>query len=83
MGPAERMEKRREEKERQLAYVKDLRSRVCWCGKPKQSKNSLCRKCFWGLPVDLRRALYQEIGQGCEAAYDAAVAFLKKKKGGA
>jgi len=54
----------------------DLKGRQCFCGNVKQSGMSFCRRCFWRLPQDMRRALYQKIGDGYEFAYKEACQFL-------
>ncbi len=57
-------------------YIKELGSEECQCGKPKKRGFSFCYGCYFSLPKDTRRDLYQKLGEGYEAAYEAAVAFL-------
>jgi hypothetical protein len=54
-------------------YVGELESEGCFCGRQKQSGKAFCFKCFRELPFDMRNSLYKQIGNGFEAAYDAAV----------
>lgn len=49
---------------------------ICRCGRPKQERQTFCRKCYYSLPGPQRRALYNRVGQGYEAAYLVAVDFL-------
>ena len=62
--------------EAQRFYLEALKSNACQCERPKQRGQSLCRKCYWALPAHMRHDLYQKMGAGYEAAYDAAVEFL-------
>jgi hypothetical protein len=62
-------------------YVGELESEECFCGRNKQSGKALCFKCFRDLPFDMRNGLYQQIGNGFEAAYDAAVKYLEAVNG--
>lgn len=57
-------------------YVKELRSEECQCSRPKKPNYSFCYHCYFQLPKDMRRDLYQKLGEGYEAAYDEAVTFL-------
>jgi len=57
-------------------YVGELESEGCFCGRNKKSGKAFCYRCFAELPHDMRRALYKRIGDGYEAAYDAAVNYL-------
>ena len=59
-------------------YLDELKSDGCHCGRPKQRGRSLCYRCYYKLPDDMRRALYRKIGNGYEAAYDAAIKFLEE-----
>ncbi len=59
-------------------YVDVLKSDACQCERPKQPRRAVCYKCWLRLPDDLRRPLYQRIGQGFEAAYDAACQYLNQ-----
>ena len=62
-------------------YVTELESEECFCGRHKQSGKALCFKCFRDLPFDMRNALYRKMGNGYEAAYDAAVNYLDAVNG--
>lgn len=58
-------------------YMDDLKSDKCRpCGGKKKPMNTFCRKCFYRLPKEMRTALYQHIGDGYEAAYNAALHHL-------
>lgn len=57
-------------------YTAMLKSDACQCGRTKQMRRALCYKCWFRLPGDMRRALYQAIGAGFEAAYEAACGHL-------
>jgi len=57
-------------------YITELKSAECQCGRPKKPHKSLCYGCYKALPKQMRRDLWQGIGDGYEAAYDAAVAWL-------
>jgi len=57
-------------------YVKELRSDECQCGRYKAPGRSFCYKCYTSLPRDMRRDLWQGIGDGYEEAHDAAVHYL-------
>ena len=59
-------------------YVGELESEECFCGMPKVSGKSFCYRCFTALPHDMRRELYKRVGDGYEAAYDAAVKYLEE-----
>lgn len=57
-------------------YVEELTSEECQCGKTKKSGFSFCYFCYYLLPRDMQRDLYNQLGHGYEEAYDAAVEFL-------
>jgi len=57
-------------------YIKELRSEQCQCGRPKKPGRSFCYWCYSSLPREMQRDLYQSIGDGYEAAYEEAVAWL-------
>ena len=59
-----------------LFYVDGLRSRRCVCGRNKLRGGSFCFRCYTRLSKVHRNALYARLGQGYEAAYDAAVEVL-------
>lgn len=56
--------------------IHELAGIVCRCGRPKQERQTFCRKCYYSLPRPQQRALYQRVGEGYEAAYVKAVEFL-------
>ncbi len=58
-------------------YFEELMGDECACGRPKRSKYSFCYQCYMSLPGDMRRDLYQSIGEGYEAAYEAAFKWLE------
>jgi len=58
-------------------YYDELMSDDCACGMPKKSGRSFCYKCYISLPKDMRRDLWLRIGDGYEAAYEAAVKYLE------
>jgi len=56
----------------QLFCVTQLRSTECQCGSKKQRGMAFCYRCWMQLPEDARRGLYSKVGNGFEAAYNAA-----------
>jgi hypothetical protein len=57
--------------------LRDLLGVVCFaCGKRKGCGKSLCRNCFFSLPVPARNALYNRMGEGYEEAYADALRLL-------
>lgn len=59
--------------------VAELKGTQCRCGKRKRARQTFCSDCYYRLPRNLRGALYQLVGQGYEAAYQAAVDYLEGK----
>ena len=57
-------------------YLKELQSEECQCGKPKNKGFSFCYGCYKSLPIEMQRALWQQIGAGYEDAYDQALKYL-------
>jgi len=57
-------------------YAGVLASEECQCGAEKLKRNALCWRCFNSLPTHMKNDLYQKLGYGFEAAYEAAVAWL-------
>lgn len=57
-------------------YVDELAGQRCWCGKGKKRGRSFCWACWSRLPLNLRKDLFLPMGEGYEAAYDAALARL-------
>ena len=57
-------------------YLGQLRSEECLCGKEKKPERSFCYRCFPGLPYEMRQALYRQMGDGYEEAYEAAHKYL-------
>jgi len=60
----------------QRDLLKELAGSACRCGRVKRPRQTFCSRCFQRLPPALKRALYRRIGEGYEAAYQAAVASL-------
>jgi hypothetical protein len=56
--------------------VHELGTVQCRCARPKQPCQTFCRACYYSLAPEMRRSLYDKIGQGYEAAYVAAVNML-------
>ena len=42
----------------------DLDSQKCKCGADKERRKSLCVKCYYSLPNNLRKALYNTVSDG-------------------
>jgi hypothetical protein len=59
-----------------LESVQTLKSGTCRCGAAKQTGMAFCFACWRHLPENVRRALYQKIGQGFETAYRVACEYL-------
>jgi len=59
-----------------LDLIRELRGNVCRCGKPKQPKQTFCRKCYFSLPEEKRQALYSRVGEGYAEAYEDAICEL-------
>jgi len=57
-------------------YRDELNMDECFCERSKKPGRPLCYKCYMSLPEDMKRDLWQRIGNGYEAAYDAAVKWL-------
>ena len=57
-------------------YRKELAGEECACGNRKSGGHSFCRRCYFALPGDMRRDLYQKIGNGYEKAYGEAHTWL-------
>jgi hypothetical protein len=58
----------------------ELMGTTCRCGQPKDSKKTLCSRCYYKLPPVMRMALYQRMGEGYEEAYERASKFLDSLK---
>jgi len=68
--------------DRRIEILDSLGSTKCeGCGKAKQSMKSHCRACYFRLPKDLQRKLYERFGSGYEEAFEESLAYLKTKKG--
>jgi hypothetical protein len=59
--------------------LRELLAEKCACGAEKQVRRSFCGRCYYALTEEHRRDLYQRMGSGYEAAYDAAIAALRAK----
>lgn len=57
-------------------YLDELLSEECYCGEWKKKNYAFCYKCYFKLPADLRKRLYDKIGDGYEEAYDEAIKYL-------
>lgn len=53
----------------------------CRCGRKKQKRQTLCRGCYYVLPAENRKRLYDRFGEGYESAYKSAVEILDGKGG--
>jgi hypothetical protein len=60
-----------------LAILSELKSETCYCGSPKKSRETFCKRCYFLLPNRLRRALYSQWGSGYVEAYVVARNYLK------
>ena len=58
----------------------EFRGTTCQCTKPKTKGNSFCHACFRSLARAQQVALYKRFGDGYEAAYAEALAFLRRAK---
>jgi hypothetical protein len=68
-------------KERRLEILRSLGSTECGgCQGTKKPKMSHCRTCYFDLPPRMRKALYQDFGDGYEEAYEASLGYLKELK---
>lgn len=56
--------------------IKELMGTVCHCGKTKHAEHTFCGKCYFSLPRNMRKAIYNRIGNGYEEAYEAATVHL-------
>jgi len=57
--------------------IDELGSTVCLCGGPKERKKSFCVRCYFELPMELRRAMFKTFSEGYAEAYDEAKDFLR------
>jgi|WetSurMetagenome_2_1015567.scaffolds.fasta_scaffold330457_3 hypothetical protein len=61
-----------------MTLCRSLRSERCpACGRKKKSRQTFCLECYRALPKDMKRALYNRIGQGYEQAFSDALIFLE------
>ena len=60
------------------SLLKELMGTDCRCGASKNSANTFCSKCYYRLPVEMRKGLFQRMGGGYEEAYAVAVEFLER-----
>ena len=49
---------------------------TCVCGRPKESRKSHCRSCFFKLPTEKQKALYKRFYAGYEEAFEDSVKYL-------
>jgi len=59
--------------------IEELLGLRCRCGGVKVPRQTFCRRCYYALPAEFRRALYLKVGGGYEDAYTAACAALEDK----
>ena len=59
-----------------LFYVAELKSEECACGRPKNSGYSFCYRDYKSLPLAMQKALFRQVGNGYEEAYEAAYKWL-------
>lgn len=71
----ESAKERKHEKDLEF-YLKELAGEECACGNQKSSGHSVCMRCYFALPGDMRKALYSRIGNGYEEAYEEAHSWL-------
>lgn len=58
--------------------LRSLMSTICpACGNVKATRQTLCRKDYYALPPQTRKALYQRVGEGYEEAIAQAFDALK------
>lgn len=60
-------------------YLQELNSEECACGATKKAKYSFCYTCYQLLPDDMKRELWNRLGDGYEEAYDEAILWLKEE----
>ncbi len=51
-------------------YVMELASEECACGRPQRERFSFCVRCYNALPTEMKKTLWQRVGQGYEQAYE-------------
>lgn len=64
-----------------LKCIEILGATKCVCGNKKKRGMSHCRTCYFSLPPEIRKALYNRVGQGYEEAFTASVERLQKIHG--
>jgi len=52
------------------------------CGGGKQSMRSHCRKCYYTLPPEMRRALYRRFYEGYQLAFLNSLDYLEEHRNG-
>lgn len=67
----------------QREAYQSLMSGRCHCKRPKSGGNAFCRDCYYSLPWPMRKALFQRIGRGFEAAYEAAAKYIQQERSAA
>jgi len=50
------------------------------CGSRKGAKMSHCRPCYFALPPEMRKNLYNRVGSGYEEAFKESLIFLEERK---
>ena len=66
-----------QEQRDRLWYIREFKGNECACGKTKRERTAFCFPCFKQLPRTYQMALYQDIGDGYEEAYEDAVEWLR------
>jgi hypothetical protein len=61
-------------------YIDSLTSEECLCGRKKKSGMTFCYRCYKSLGRDMQKDLYQRMGDGYEAAVDAACIHLQQEE---
>ena len=61
--------------------IRELGSKVCFCGKEKFPRRSFCASCYFDLPANLRADLYKTFSEGYAEVYSEAKDYLKIEKG--
>ena len=56
--------------------LENLQGTMCFCGKSKGTRKSHCSKCYYKLPPEMRKALYQKFFEGYEEAFVESLKFL-------
>lgn len=67
--------------DRRKQIAASLESKSCeGCGREKVRGQSFCSKCYYSLPMNNRKALYQRFGRGYEESYEKSLELIKSKQ---